>query len=197
VPDGLTLDIRGGQAWLGLVPFYMTGVTWRGLPPVPWLSTFVEMNLLTYVTRDEKPGVFFLRMDASRAPAVWAARLSLGLPYVWSRMRVAAVGDVIRYQSARHDAVFDADYRPSSPVEESEPGSLEAFLTERYCLYTVRARRIWRVDIHHVKWPLQRARWSVRANGIAQTLQLPAPPPGALLHFSKRLDVIGWSAQPC
>ena len=92
VPPSLTIDERGGSAWLSLVPFHMSDVTLRGVPALPWLSAFAEMNLRTYVTLDGKPGVWFLRMDAERALAVWTARFGLGLPYVWSSMRVAPEG---------------------------------------------------------------------------------------------------------
>jgi uncharacterized protein len=195
VPEPLALDTREGQAWLGLVPFRMSGVTLRGVPPLPWLSAFAEMNLRTYVTIDAKPGVFFLRMDAARALAVWAARLSLQLPYVWSRMRVSrgAQGDV-QYESQHGSAVFKASYGPTTPPREPTPESIEAFLTERYCLYTVIRRRLRRVEIHHWPWPLQNAAVAVAANTIPQSLGLPPPQGQVLNHFADRLDVVGWAA---
>ena len=111
VPAPLSIDERGGSAWLSLVPFHMSGVTLRGLPALPWLSAFAEMNLRTYVTMEDKPGVWFLRMDAARALAVWAARIGLGLPYVWSSMRTTPDGERVHYRSQRGHAVFEARVR--------------------------------------------------------------------------------------
>src|SRR3954447_6518408 len=51
IPPGLDLDVFEGQAYVGLVPFTMTGVRPVGLPPVRWLSNFHETNVRTYVHR--------------------------------------------------------------------------------------------------------------------------------------------------
>jgi uncharacterized protein len=192
VPSQLTIDERGGSAWLSLVPFHMSGVTLRGVPALPWLSAFAEMNLRTYVTAGEKPGVWFLRMDAARALAVWTARLGLGLPYVWSTMRVEPDGERIQYRSECGHAVFEARYGPAGAPEAPAPGSLEAFLTERYCLYTVVANRLARMEIQHPPWPLQPADATVGTNTIPGSLGLPGPIGQAFLQFSRRQDVVGW-----
>ena len=195
VPDSLTIDERGGSAWLSLVPFHMSGVTLRGVPALPWLSAFAEMNLRTYVTLDGKPGVWFLRMDAERALAVWTARFGLGLPYVWSSMRVNPDGERVQYQSDRSDAVFHARYGPTEAVVEPSHGSLEAFLTERYCLYTMIAGRLARMEIHHGPWPLQAADATITANSIPASLGLPGPIGQPLMQFSRRQEVVGWGLE--
>jgi hypothetical protein len=194
VSPPLELDLRDGSAWLGLVPFRMSGVTLRGFPALPWLSAFAEMNLRTYVTLRGRPGVVFLRMDASRALAVWAAKLTLGLPYVWSSMHVRRSDGRVDYFSRRRDAIFGATYAPTGPSSNPMPGTLEAFLTERYCLYTRHGGRLLRVDVHHAPWPLQPADVEVRQNTIPESrgLSLPATPP--LVHFAERQDVVGWAA---
>ncbi len=192
VPARLSIDERGGSAWLSLVPFHMSGVTLRGVPALPWLSAFAEMNLRTYVTLDDKPGVWFLRMDAARALAAWTARLGLGLPYVWSSMRVEPDGARVRYSSAQGEAIFQARYGPTGPPAESATGSLEAFLTERYCLYTTIAGRMGRMEIQHPPWPLQTADATIAANTIPASLGLPGPIGVPLMQFSRRQDVVGW-----
>jgi uncharacterized protein YqjF (DUF2071 family) len=190
----LRLDLYDGKAWLGLVPFRMSGVTFRGVPPVPWLSAFAEMNLRTYVTLEGRPGVLFLRMDASRALAVWAARRTLSLPYVWSSMRVRQEQNRIHYRVRHREAVFDATYAPNGPSGHARSGTLEAFLTERYCLYTRHRDRLLRVDIHHAPWPLQPVDVELRANTVPESrgCRVQGAPP--LAHFSAAQDVIGWSA---
>jgi uncharacterized protein YqjF (DUF2071 family) len=195
VPAPLTIDQRGGAAWLGLVPFHMSGVTLRGVPALPWLSAFPEMNLRTYVTLDGRPGVWFLRMDASRALAVLTARVTLGLPYVWSSMHTTHDGDKVAYRSVCGRFVFDSRYGPAGAPVEPPRESLEAFLTERYCLYTLVAGRLARMEIHHPPWPLQPADAVIAGNTIAQGLGLPGPPSQPLLHFSRRQDVVGWGLE--
>jgi uncharacterized protein YqjF (DUF2071 family) len=49
VPDVFDLDLFDGEAWLGVVPFYMTNVGVRAAPALPWLSAFPELNVRTYV----------------------------------------------------------------------------------------------------------------------------------------------------
>src|SRR4051812_5845616 len=65
IPGGINLDTYNDQAWLGIVPFRMSGVRPRLLPAVPWLSAFPELNVRTYVTVDNKPGVLFLSLEAA------------------------------------------------------------------------------------------------------------------------------------
>ena len=137
VPDWVTVQEYGGTSWIGLVPFRMTGVTLRGVPSLPVLSHFPEMNLRVYVERDGKPGVWFVSLDAARRSAVTAARVFAHLPYFFARMRVRTDGETVDYSSVRagnRQVAFAASYAPCGPVYESQRGSLEHFLTERYCL---------------------------------------------------------------
>src|SRR5690348_8078357 len=80
VPSQLPLDLFEGQCWVGVIPFHMSGVRARLLPPVPGLSRFPELNVRTYVTLQNKPGVFFFSLDATNLPAVCAARIFYHLP---------------------------------------------------------------------------------------------------------------------
>lgn len=196
VPDWLTIQEHSGSSWVGLVPFRMTGVTLRSVPPLPWLSHFPEMNLRVYVERDGKPGVWFISLDAARWPAVVVARRFAFLPYFLSTMQCAREGEEISYSSIRSQAprvAFEANYEPAGPVRLSRPGSLEHFLTERYCLYTQdpRGRRL-RMEIHHQQWPLQPAVAAFITNQVAQPQGIELPAGAPLLHFSRRLDVVGW-----
>jgi uncharacterized protein YqjF (DUF2071 family) len=195
VSSRLEIDVRDGTAWLGLVPFRMTDVTLRHVPALPWLSAFPEMNLRTYVTHGAKPGVWFLRMDASRALAVIAARATLALPYVWSSMTTRHDGDRIVYASGQGRARFRAAYGPESSSFVAKQGSLEEFLTERYCLYTVKSKRLLRVEIHHRPWVLQAAAAEVETNTVAASLGLPGPSQAPHLLFARLQETVGWGAE--
>ena len=195
VPSGLELDLFEGQAWLGITPFWMSGVKLRGLPAVPGLSTFPELNVRTYVTREGRPGVWFLSLDATNPFAVRAARFLYHLPYVDARIEIRSAGDAIRYQLQRPSGVrFEAEYEAAGAVQYASPGSLQHWLTERYCLYArSREGALYRADIHHVPWPLQPARAEILRSDLsaAHGIELRAPP--ADIRYSKRLDVVIWT----
>jgi uncharacterized protein YqjF (DUF2071 family) len=199
VPRWLTIEKHNGISWVGLVPFRMTGVTLHGVPSLPVISQFPEMNLRLYVERDGKPGIWFVSLDAARVSAVLAARLFAHLPYFVARMRVSNRGKTVRYSSTRvthGNVAFRGTYAPIGPIRESEPGSLEHFLTERYCLYTAdRQDRRYRLEIHHRKWPLQPAEAELVTNQVAQPQGIPLPDTEPLLHFSRKIHVIGWGLQ--
>src|SRR5579863_3891067 len=191
VPAELELDLWAGEGWLGVVPFRMEGIRRRGGFAVPILSTTPEINVRTYVTLLGKPGVYFFSLDAASALVVWGARQFFGLPYYRARMEARAEGDAVQYRSSRlaGSAEFRGWYRPVGEVRRAGAGTLEHWLTERYCLYTATAR----ADILHQPWPLQNAEARIGLNTMAQAagIELPRRPP--LLHFARRLDVQVWA----
>jgi uncharacterized protein YqjF (DUF2071 family) len=202
IPEGLRLDTFDGQAWLGIVPFTMSGVRLRGTPAVPYLSAFPELNVRTYVVAGAKPGVYFFSLDAGNRLAVAVARAWFHLPYFRARMSARLAGDRVHYASRRTHrgaplARFVGTYAPGSPVYHARPGTLEHWLVERYCLYTqVPNRGLRRGEIHHAPWPLQDAQANIAENSMAQAhgLALPDLPP--LLHYAHRLDVVVWPLRP-
>ncbi len=198
VPPQLELDLFDGQAWLAVVPFGMSDVYPRYTFPVPGLSRFLELNVRTYVRWGGRPGVFFFSLDAANPVAVALARAWYKLPYFNARMEMrTAAGEWLDYTSERVHAGapaagLRARYRPASDVFFSTPGSLEAFLTERYCLYTVADGAVYRGEIHHAPWPLQRAEAEFAVNTMAAPAGFPLAGPPALLHFVRSLDTVEW-----
>jgi uncharacterized protein YqjF (DUF2071 family) len=196
VPKPLRIQEFDGTSWIALVPFRMTGVMLRPLPDLPWISAFPELNVRLYVEHGGKSGVWFLSLDATNPLAVWAARRFFHLPYYRARMSLTHEGGAIRYRSERPSAELTAWYRPASGVYASVPGSLEHFLTERYCLY---ARKpdgsLWRNEIHHLPWPLQKAEAGIETNTMFAFHGLRVERPPALLHYAHRIDVVVWDAE--
>jgi uncharacterized protein YqjF (DUF2071 family) len=190
VPGELPIDTFGGRAWLGIVPFEITGLRPRGAPP---LLRFLETNVRTYTTVDERPGVYFFSLDAASPVAVAGARRLYHLPYFLARMSARRDGERIAYRSRRRGAALALDYAPDGEAFRAAPGSLEHFLVERYCLYVVRRGRVRRADIHHAPWDLQPATATIHANTLSP-VALPDRPP--LLHFSRRQDVVVWPLRP-
>jgi uncharacterized protein YqjF (DUF2071 family) len=212
IPDALQLDTFDGTAWLGVVPFLMD-IRPRCTPWFPPLTRFLELNVRTYVTHaegDGKPGVWFFSLDAASPPAVALARRCFGLPYFHARMSLQRDGDWISYCSTRMHrhapaAAFAARYRPTGPVRHARPGTLEHFLTERYCLYAVASadpanashHRLTRGEIHHLPWALQPAECEVTSHDMVGQIAGAALPSSApLLHFSQSIDVLAWLSRP-
>jgi uncharacterized protein YqjF (DUF2071 family) len=203
IPSGLELDLFGGQAWLGVVPFRMCATRLRWLPRVPGTDAFPELNVRTYVTREGKPGVWFFSLDAGSKIAVRTARQFFHLPYFDAEMSAPPADGQVTYASRRTHrnapaAEFRATFRPVSEVYRAQPGTLEHWLTERYCLYSANAHgALWRGEIHHQPWPLQNATAVIERNTMAKPWGIDISGPPAQLHFARGLDVVAWKIQRC
>jgi uncharacterized protein YqjF (DUF2071 family) len=193
VPAKLELDTFEGQAWVAVTPFHMTGIRARWFPPVPGLSRFPELNVRTYVKYGGKPGVYFFSLDAASHAAVWAARATYYLPYFHARMDVRIIDGSVKYHSIRNSAAeFCGSYHATTAVQLRPPGTLEHWLTERYCLYTVTKNSVFRAEIHHEQWPLQNAEAEISVNTMASAAGITLPDIPPLLHFAKKLQVLIW-----
>ncbi|HUL17287.1 MAG TPA: DUF2071 domain-containing protein [Terriglobales bacterium] len=198
VPPRLEIDTFSGLAWISVVPFRMTGVRLRCAPALPWISSFPELNVRTYVVADGKPGVWFFSLDAANPLAVSVARAWFHLPYFCADMNCQERAGWIEYRSKRRHrpappAGFSAKFRPLGPPYSPQPGTLDHFLTERYCLYSKDSRgQIDRGEIHHPPWSLNlaQAEFSENDMALASGFDLPAQQP--LLHFARRQDVLIW-----
>ena len=194
VPPGLNVDEHDGSAWLGITPFVLTGFRLRGTLPLPVVSSFPEINVRTYVTAEGKPGIWFFSLDTSSLVAVEAARRAYKLPYFHARIGVEQRRGRLEYSSTRRGGVrlftFSAAYRGEGEAFEPEPGTLEHFLSERYCLYASDESGLHRAEIHHPRWKIRPAEASIELNTM--------PPDGIdlrgepLLHLGERQDVLIW-----
>ena len=194
----LPIDTLDGSGWIGIVPFVLRGLRPPLALPTPWPSEFPELNVRTYVTVGGRPGVYFFSLDAASALAVFAARRTYRLPYFRAAMSVVRRGDRGRVlertgiAERRAGRLSSALRAPRARRSEPSGSSLEYFLTERYCLYTVDGRcRIHRAEIHHPPWRLQIAGAELKRNTMTGPLgiSLSGEP---VLHFAARQDVLTW-----
>lgn len=163
LPNGLSVDIFDGSAWLGVVPFQMSGIRPRWLPPVPWLSSFPELNLRTYV-RDQlgRPGVWFYSLDTPQPIANWIARTLFHLNYRRACFDLRVRNGGIRYASSlKLETGWDDeqlyDWTRTGAPFAAETGSIEFFLAERYRLFAHNesSDKILTGKVHHEPYPLQ------------------------------------------
>jgi uncharacterized protein len=197
VPAALTVEEHDGSAWLAITPFVLTGFRFRGTLPLPVVSSFPELNVRTYVTAEGKPGIWFFSLDTSSLLAVEGARRTYKLPYFHARMSVDRVDGRLAYRSSRRDSprpfVFEGAYGSAGEPAEPPPGSLERFLTERYCHYAADGSRLYRAEIHHSPWQLRPAKVELDLNTMAPDgVELEGEP---LCHLGERQDVVIWPLQ--
>ncbi len=198
IPPPLEIDLYKGQAWIGIVPFYMTDVAVKPLVSLPGASSFPELNVRTYVTLNGHPGVWFFSLDAANYMAVVTARNFFHLPYYYAQMESKSDNHQVFYKSKRihpraPSAEFEASYRPAGKVSLADRGSLDHWLTERYCFYASNlAGDILRCDIRHERWPLQPAELEIKKNSMTAFLDAQINTDKPLVHFSKKLNVHAW-----
>lgn len=162
IPAELEIDTYDNDAWIGVVPFLMSGVRMRGCPRLPTAHQFPELNVRTYVRYRGRRGVWFFSLDAASKLSVRGARAWFGLPYFDAKMSMERNEQGVRYASERihrgaKKAEFRAQYAPTGASALSKPGSLERFLTSRYTLFALRRGTLVYGEIDHASWPLQPA----------------------------------------
>lgn len=204
VPEILTVDLYDGAAWISVVPFWMKNFRPPGLPALPVISQFAELNVRTYVTyRDKdgtaKPGVYFFSLDAGNLSAVWGARMFFRLPYWHASMKIQSSGEVTYRSKRLHGPKafkgmpeFVGKYWATGPIKRATPGSLSEFLAERYCLYVWNRAKLYRSEIHHLPWPLQMADTDIETNSMCEPLGLELTNKPDLTQVSRTLKVLLW-----
>lgn len=196
IPPQLTIDTFDGDAWVGITPFTLWNVRLSFTPPVPYLSDFHELNVRTYVLYRGVPGVWFFSLNTNSSMTVFGARTFYFLPYFNADINLRQEGDTIDYHLRRTEAGreggFDATWEIGKELPEAEPGTLEFFLTERYCLYSASGESIYRARIHHRPWPLRQAALTSYASDIAESDYLPKLKGKPLVHYAEALAVDVW-----
>jgi uncharacterized protein YqjF (DUF2071 family) len=197
IPAALEIDTFDSSAWIAVTPFTMWDIRAFPpfVPPVPGFSSMHELNLRTYVHLDRVPGVWFFSLDCNSAAAVLAARALYSLPYYNAEIEIEEQGTRIDYSLTRTDdppAELQASWKVGETLPYSHPGSLEFFLTERYCLYSERDGKLYRARIYHEPWPLKKAGLTSLSSTMIQSLGLPAPEQEPLLHYAEEISVDIW-----
>lgn len=187
VPPPLTLDAFEGNTWVSVVVFKMERIRPRLLPAVPTISNFDEINVRTYILRDNKPGVYFLSIEASKPLSSFIAQKLSGLPYENSLIQRQAFA--IQAQHPKKPFRLDTSYSLGPHITNKTP--LDLWLTERYCLYWDIGNKLFRYDIHHKEWPLQQAQLHhLNMEYRLDPLHLNQAP--HYVHYSEGVQVLAW-----
>jgi hypothetical protein len=188
---GLELDTFDGSAWVGLVPFGITGLTPPRIPAMPWISHFLETNVRTYVIGPGgRRGVWFFSLDAARLAAVVGARVSFALPYYWARMRLEQNEARVKYWSARRIGAAVGCEVEIEKGDIAAPSELDLFLTARFRLYAQRRGKLLAAEIAHDPWPLREAKVIRWKESLLEAAGLPAPQGEPIALYSDWIDVI-------
>ena len=195
LPEQLEIDTFDGSAWIAVVPFTMWDTRALFLPPVPGFRAMHELNVRTYVHFEGVPGVWFFSLDCNSAAVVWGARISYFLPYFNADIELQQEAQTIAYSLVRNEdppAEFHAVWTIGESMPVSRSGSLEFFLTERYCLYSEHRGKLYRARIHHGPWPLRRAAVASFRSTMIESLGLTTPDGAPLLHYAEEIKVDLW-----
>ena len=199
VPSHLDVDTHDGTAWISVVPMWMEDAHFYRLPPLPFISTFPEVNLRTYVRSDGIPGVWFLSLDTESRINVAIARYGFQLPYYFARVSMQRGGNAFRFHSVRPggEAELDVEYRAEGDLFEPKDGSLEYFLTERYSMYcSMRGGKLFRGDIQHTPWELRPATMELRRHALLEAMGVKVGGEDPVVFYSPATDVVLWKPLP-
>jgi uncharacterized protein len=193
IPDELEIEEHDGTAWLSIVFFRVRALRARGALPVPGISSFLQLNVRTYVRGpDGLPGVWFFSIDASSRLAALGVRRIYHVPAFHARMTQEPAKEWQEAECVRlgePGRVFAARYRANGETFHAQPGSLEWFLTERYRLFSAEAS----AEMHHDRWLLSPAEAEVELASIVPFTLGGAP---RLCHFAFRQDALIWPPEP-
>lgn len=195
LPPSLQIDLFNGAAWLGIVPFKVSGMHFYRLPPIPYLRSFLQLNVRTYVTYKGVPGVYFFSLDVNHLPSVFGARLLYSLPFRLAKMAASVDGGChfqSIYSSEKKQEQFDIFYRSISVPYIAEEGTFEHWALERYCLFTERRKKLYRGDIHHTRWLIQKAEATIHCHTVAAFLKRKYFQQQPVLHFSQVKKAFFW-----
>jgi len=196
VPKELEIDTFDGSAWIGIVPFQVKNTRGKFTPAIPFFSSYLEVNVRTYVKYGPRTGVYFFSLDANHLLAVLGAKAIFGLNYKQANISFQEKNHFEmssrRVQAAGGNAKMELRYVPDTQVFFAKPGTLEHWITERYCLWTRRGSKLIRGDIHHTKWELQRAQAEISQDMLIPFVQQEFLTQQPLLHYSKYKKAFFW-----
>lgn len=192
VPSELEIDSMDGSAWVTIMPYRVRGVRPIMGPSIPWFSTFLQIDVRTYVTHEDEPGLYFFSLDASNPIAVWLARTVFRLPYFRADVVMRRKGESFRFTSSRthqgaQPAEFDCTWAPREPLPPGHSDRQADFFTERTRLFATHAGKVLTCSVRHEPWPLRRAHVATLETSLLEAIGLPEPSGPPIAHHCDNL----------
>lgn len=176
LPPGLSVDTHDGSAWVGLIPFSMRDIGLARGPAVPYLGSFAEVNVRTYVHVNGRPGVWFFSLDVDRLLPAVVARMTYRLPYCWGATSHRRTDETLETRIGRRWpgrlATSTISIEMGDRVTADE---LDIFLTARWGLYSASRSGLRYAPVDHAPWPLRDARAVAYDSVLLEAAGLPAP----------------------
>ncbi|WP_010651695.1 YqjF family protein [Oceanobacillus massiliensis] len=194
IPEGLELDTYNDKAWITIIPFKVNNMRLRKVPPVPFMNSYLELNVRTYVIKNGLPGIYFFSLDANMLSAVLGARVGT-IPYFYAKMSMKRMGSTYHYNSRRRGsskAVFKGSYRPLSAPAQPKKHSLSYWLLERYFMWSHRGKQLYRVGIHHLQWEVMDVEVTIEKQEMMPFLPAEAVIGNPIFHYAHSKRVLFW-----
>ncbi|MGJ9458429.1 YqjF family protein [Oceanobacillus sp. CF4.6] len=194
IPMELVLDTYDGSAWITIIPFKVNNMRPRKMPPIPFLHSYLELNVRTYVKQKGVKGIYFFSLDANKLLAVLGARVAT-LPYFYANMKMKKKKDIFYFDSTRKgksNASFKGSYRPTSEAYYPEKSSLNYWLLERYILWTYRNNFLFRGDIHHKRWKICDVEANIETEDMMPFLPDDTVIGNPIFHYAYSRRVLFW-----
>ena len=191
VPGNFNIDTCEGKCYISLVAFTMQKIRPRYLPSFALISDFNEINLRTYIEKDNKKGVYFLNIEATKALSNFIAKKLSGLPYEKSKIKRTA--NTYISTNIKKGYYLDTKFEIKKLIENKSV--LDKWLTERYCLYLVDNNEYYRYDIHHKEWEIKyidikRLKLRYKVGDLDLGVRNPD-----MIHFSEGIKVLAWKRE--
>lgn len=196
LPDGLTVDTFDGDAYVSLIPFQMRDASPRFVPALPFVSSFNETNVRTYVVDSAgNRAIWFFTLEADQLAVVALARLVLGFPYVWSAMSTEIEGTRRTYRTTNRRWPRTPRSQTTVEIEVGgridEPDDLDVFLTARWgtvARWPMRRGRLRHHPVDHAAWWLHEATLTRVDHQSLPAAGLPAPTDPPIVRWVRSID---------
>ncbi|RND01349.1 DUF2071 domain-containing protein [Lysinibacillus halotolerans] len=193
VPTSLKVDTYDGFGWVSVVPYLITDMRGRGLPPLPGIKEYPGFNIRTYVMVNDKPGVFFFYLAAANWFAAKCAKTFFGLPYFFEPLKMERHDESVFFEGKMSKGQFNCQYHPISTPYMTSAGSLDEWLLERYCLYTINKQgKPLQCNILHPSWIVFDGEAKIQENILRRNFNIVPESEKPILHVAKRADVRIW-----
>ncbi len=187
IPNELEIDLIDGKPWVSVVAFTMEKIRPKNVPYFPPISNFDEINIRTYVTSNNKSGVYFLSIEGGKSLSCKIAKTISELPYRFSKIKRTNQ----KYESKNSEFNDALNIEFTIGQELTQKTSLDKWLTERYALFQDTAKSINEFEIHHLEWPINEIHLDKLELNYPRFEKLISEKPNKI-HYSEGVKVLAW-----